>query len=78
MTKQKSHHIVRNPDGGWSVKRGGASKASGTYKTQADAIKSGRQISKSQGSDLVIHGKNGRIQGVTTSRRGTPAKGKRS
>ena len=58
----KSHHVVPNPDGGWDVKKGGAERASGHYDTKADAVKDGRQISKNQGTEFYIHGKNGKIQ----------------
>jgi uncharacterized protein YdaT len=62
MAKKNSHHVVRNTNGGWSVKKSGSSKASGTYKTQKDAVKSASQISKKQGTSVVVHGKDGRIQ----------------
>lgn len=59
---RKSHHVVKNPKGGWSVKRGGTSKASKVFDTQADAINYARDVSKNQGSELIIHGKDGRIR----------------
>lgn len=58
----KSHHVVPNPDGGWDVKKGGAERASGHYDTKVDAVKDGRQISKNQGTEFFIHGKDGKIQ----------------
>ncbi|MBQ3262722.1 MAG: DUF2188 domain-containing protein [Oscillospiraceae bacterium] len=60
---RETHHIVPNSDGGWDVKKGGASRSSGHYETKAEAIAAGRQISRNQGTELVIHGMNGRIQG---------------
>ncbi|MFT7405795.1 DUF2188 domain-containing protein [Zhongshania sp.] len=62
MATKKTHHVVKNPSGGWSVKKGGASKASGTYKTQKDAVSSADTISKNQGTRVVVHGKDGRIK----------------
>ncbi|MBB5685330.1 DUF2188 domain-containing protein [Sphingobium boeckii] len=60
MTK-KGQHVVPN-QGKWSVRKEGASRASGTYKTQAEAIAAGANIAKNQRSELYIHGKDGRIR----------------
>ena len=57
----KEHHVVPNKSG-WAVKRNGASRSSGCYDTQAKAIKAGRTMSRNQGTELVIHGKDGRIR----------------
>ena len=60
MTK-KGQHVV--PNGGkWSVRTAGAQRASGTYETQAEAINKGREIAKKQGSELYVHGRDGRIR----------------
>ena len=56
-----THHVVPNPDGGWDVKRGGASRASSHHDTKQDAIDRGRQISRNQGTEFRIHNKDGRI-----------------
>lgn len=57
----KSHHVVPAPNGGWNIKKGGADRASAHNETKAKAIDIARKISKNQGSELVIHNKNGRI-----------------
>jgi len=57
----KTHHVVPNPDGGWDVKRGGASRASSHHDTKRDAIDSGREISRNQGTEFRIHNKDGKI-----------------
>ena len=57
----KTHHVVPNPDGGWDVKRGGASRASSHHDTKRDAIDRGREISRNQGTEFRIHNKDGRI-----------------
>lgn len=62
MIAKKSHHVVKNPSGGWSVKKEGAYRASVTLKTQKDAINSAKTIVKNQGTRLVIHGNDGRIK----------------
>lgn len=59
---RKEHHIVPNPNGGWDIKRENAIKSSGHFDTKKEAIDRGRQISKNQGSELIIHGRDGRIQ----------------
>ena len=62
MSSKKTHHVIKNPSGGWSVKKGGASRASGTFKTLKEAVDSAKTISKNQGSDIVIHTRDGRIR----------------
>ena len=57
-----SHHVVPNPKGGWDVKRGGADRASLHTDTKKDAVDRGREISRNQGTEFVIHGQNGKIQ----------------
>jgi len=59
---RKEHHLVPNPDGGWDVKRNGADRASVHADTKADAEKAGREISRNQGTEFVIHSKKGVIQ----------------
>lgn len=62
MTKHDTHHVVPNPDGGWDVKRGRGQKASHHTDNKAEAERIARDISKNQGTELVIHGKDGKIQ----------------
>lgn len=62
MAKRKTHHVVPNPKGGWDVKKGGAERASGHFKTKKEAEAAGRIISQNQKSEFVIHGKDGQIQ----------------
>ena len=59
---RSSHHVVHNPNGGWDVKRNDAQRSSGHFETKEEAVNVGRQISQNQGTELVIHGMNGRIQ----------------
>jgi len=62
MVKRKTHHVVPNPDGGWDVKKGGSERASKHFDRKGEAVDAGRQISRNQKSEFIIHGKNGRIQ----------------
>ena len=60
---KNEHHVVPNAArGGWDVKRNGAEKASAHTERKEDAVKIGRKLSRNAGSELVIHGKDGRIQ----------------
>ena len=61
MTKN-SHHVVHSHNGGWAVKKSGADRASVSTETKVEAIKIGRIISQRQGTELVIHGSDGKIQ----------------
>lgn len=59
---RETHHVVHNPDGGWDVKRGGGEKSSGHFDTKREAVDAGREISRNQGTEFVIHGRDGKIQ----------------
>jgi uncharacterized protein YdaT len=58
---RKTQHVVRAPSG-WSVKKGGAKRASKTFATQKEAISYGKKISKKQGAELYIHREDGMIR----------------
>ena len=57
-----TQHVVPHPDGGWSVKKGGSSKATKRFKTQKEAIEHGRKTSKRQGAEFYIHRRDGLIR----------------
>ena len=58
----KSQHVV--PRGGkWAVRRGDAVRITRKFDTQREAIKAARDIARSQGTELDIHGRDGRIRG---------------
>jgi len=61
MTRN-TQHVLPNPKRGWSVKKGGATKATKTFETQREAISFARKISKNQGSELYVHKRDGTIQ----------------
>jgi uncharacterized protein YdaT len=60
MTR-RTHHVVPDPAGGWNVKKGGGARSSVHCDTKQEAIEQGRRISQNQGTELVIHNKDGRI-----------------
>lgn len=61
MTK-KTQHVVKSPDGGWAVKKGGATRATKVFDTQREAIKHGQEIAKSQKAEFYVHREDGRIR----------------
>lgn len=57
----KNQHVVPHPQG-WAVKGAGNQKASSVHSTQREAIGAAREIARNQGSEMLIHGANGRIR----------------
>jgi hypothetical protein len=57
----KNQHVVRHGDG-WAVKGAGNERATGVFGTQAEAINAGRRIAQNQSSELLVHGRDGRIR----------------
>ena len=51
-----------HPDGGWQVKKAGATKAYRRTTNQKEAIAIGRAMAKREGSELVIQKATGQIQ----------------
>ena len=60
--RNNSHHVVPNPDGGWDNRRAGSQRSSGHYESKWDAVDAAREVSRNQGTELFIHGLDGRIQ----------------
>ena len=60
-SSRKSHHVVPDPDGGWSVKKGGAKRASKHFDTKQAAVSWGRKVSQKQHSEFVVHKRDGTI-----------------
>lgn len=58
---KKNQHVTPAKGGGWRVGAGNG-KATKITSTKKEAVSIARKISKNQGSELFIHGKNGRIQ----------------
>ena len=57
----KNQHVVKNDDK-WSVKGAGNLKATRNFDTQKEAIDYAKQIAQNQKSEVVIHGKDGKIR----------------
>jgi hypothetical protein len=57
----KNQHVVPH-DGGWAVRGEGNDRATSVHSTQAEASKAARQIDTNQQSEVLIHGRNGKIR----------------
>lgn len=56
------HHVLRSLDGGWSVWREGAKRASKRFDSKKEAVSWGRTISQKQGTEFVVHRQDGTVQ----------------
>ncbi len=61
MSNPKDVHVVPR-DGQWATIRPGNSRASGLFDTQKEAIEQGRHIAQNSSSELLVHGRNGKIR----------------
>ncbi|QCB53930.1 DUF2188 domain-containing protein [Sphingopyxis sp. PAMC25046] len=57
----KNQHVVPHASG-WAVRGAGNSRASSVHSTQAEAAQVARATAQRQGSELLIHGRNGQIR----------------
>jgi uncharacterized protein YdaT len=57
----KNQHVVKTDDG-WGVKGSGNSRLTSEHKTQQKAINAAIPIAKHQKSEVVIHGRDGKIR----------------
>lgn len=60
MTKKKLHVVPHSE--GWAVKGAGNQRATAIHSIQQSAIAQARDIARNQGSEMLIHGTNGRIR----------------
>jgi hypothetical protein len=57
----KDQHVVQR-DGGWGVRGAGNSRDTVVKPTQREANERAKEIATNQGSDVVIHGRDGKIR----------------
>jgi hypothetical protein len=57
----KNQHVVRRDDQ-WAVRGEGNSRDTSLHATQAQAERAARQIAISQKSEVLVHGRDGRIR----------------
>lgn len=64
MPKAKNVHVVfRLETKDWAAKKEGNQKASKVFDTKKEAEQAGRELAKSEKSELIIHNKDGKISG---------------
>lgn len=56
-----NQHVVRRGSE-WAVLKEGADRDTRKFDTQTDAIKAAREIAINQGSEMIIHGRDGKIR----------------
>jgi len=63
MSKSNNRPIhVINQDNEWKVKRDKSERSIRNFNTKKEAVDFARKLSKKDNEELVIHGKDGRIQ----------------
>lgn len=58
---KRNQHVVPHPNG-WAVKGAGNSKATSVHSTQLKAINEAKSIAQNQGSEMLVHGRDGQIR----------------
>jgi len=56
-----NQHVVKRPNG-WAVRGEGNSKDTSVHGTQAEAAERAREIARNQQSEVLIHGRDGKIR----------------
>lgn len=76
--KKNQIHVVQNDDGTWANKKSHAQRASSLHQTQAEAIRSAQDQAKREGNtEVIIHGRDGKIRESNTyNRKDDPKKTK--
>jgi ketosteroid isomerase-like protein len=54
-------HVMKH-DNGWAYRKEGSSRVSATFSTQDRAIQAGRKAAVAAKTELLIHGRDGRIR----------------
>lgn len=59
--KSKSQHVIKR-DNGWAVRGEGNTKDTTIAPTQREAIERATEIARNNSSEVIIHGKDGRVR----------------
>lgn len=59
--KKKNQHVIPF-GGGWAVKAEGAVKVTIITTKQSDAITVAKDLAKNNKSELIVHGRNGKVR----------------
>lgn len=66
-SKPNARHVVPSEAGGWDVRKPGASRSSGHFDTQAQAVDRARAILRNDGGgELRTHARGGQIRDSDT------------
>lgn len=60
MAKRNQHVVPRGEQ--WAVQSAGGDRATRIVNTQRQAVSIAREIAQNQGTELIVHGENGRIR----------------
>ena len=58
---RKGLHVVPR-DGKWAFRKAGADRIARMFATQREAVQAARDIARNQGTELYVHGRDGRIR----------------
>ena len=61
MAKGKNQHVVRR-EVGWAVRGENNTRDTVIKRTQSEAFEAARDIARNQGSEVLIHGRDGKIR----------------
>lgn len=61
VTAKKNQHVVPR-DGEWAVRSEGSNRVTSVHNTRREAIDAARELARNQASELVIHGRDGRVR----------------
>lgn len=74
MTKKNQHVVPKGHN--WAIRGAGNSKVTKVVSTQKEAVQIARKIAINQGSEMLVHGRNGQIRERNTYGKDTfPPKG---
>lgn len=59
---KRGQHVVPAGSKGWAVRKAGSAKATKVFSTQKAAISSARESARNQGTELYVHGRDGKIR----------------
>jgi hypothetical protein len=63
-------HVVRNPQGGWSVEKTHAGEIASKYRDpNAEAVDRMRGICRNQGAECVVHSSDGAIRNLKSCKK---------
>jgi Uncharacterized protein conserved in bacteria (DUF2188) len=66
VPKKGDVHVVADNKSGWQVRVEGTARPQSKHKTQSEAAKAGRAIARKNQSELLVHGRDGKIRERST------------